>query len=235
MHKPAVGSDDSKPQFIEELSFDLRGRTVPRADPISKRASRVASSDRLYKIAERSLADVGETMASAAERHVNGTMGSQDGVVRDGNADALAQEIGRLQNELRRTQDINREITEGNKQLAKPKKIPSWVVAPKPFMGKTSEQDPLDWLAWFEKYCEYKMVTNEEKSSLFVMMLQGSAADWINGFLRDTVRTPSFHTLKSAFSENYFKAKELRWRDARSMWHEVKGVTERVADYIARM
>jgi hypothetical protein len=112
MQKPAVGSDDSKPQVTEEFSFDLRGRTVPRADPISKRTPRVASSDRLFKIAERSLADVGEAMASAAERQINVTMGSQDGVVRDGNADALAQEIGRLQNELRRTQDINREITE---------------------------------------------------------------------------------------------------------------------------
>jgi hypothetical protein len=129
-------------------------------------------------------------MASAGERQVNVAMGSQDGVVRDGNADALAQEFGRLQNELRMTQDINREKTERNKQLAMSKKIPDSVVASKPFMGKTSEQDPVDWLAWFEKYCEYKKVTDEEKSSLFVMMLQGSAADWINGFLRDTVRTP---------------------------------------------
>jgi hypothetical protein len=87
MHKPVVGSDDSKPQVIEELSFDLRGRTVPRADTISKRALRVASSDRLLKIAERSLADVGETMASAGERQVKVTMGSQDRVVRDGKVD----------------------------------------------------------------------------------------------------------------------------------------------------
>jgi hypothetical protein len=82
-------------------------------------------------------------MASAAERQVNVTMGSQDGVVRDGNADALAQEIGRLQNELRRTQDINREITEWNKQLAMSKKIPDSVVAPKPFMGKLRNRTQL--------------------------------------------------------------------------------------------
>jgi hypothetical protein len=83
-------------------------------------------------------------------------MGSQEGAVRDDNADALAQEIGRLQNELRKTQDTNGEMMERNKQLAMSKKIPDSVVAPKPFMGKISEQDPVGWLAWFEKYCEYK-------------------------------------------------------------------------------
>jgi hypothetical protein len=66
MHKLAVGSDDSKPQVTEEFLFNLRGRTIPRVDPISRRASLVASSDRLLKIAERILADVGEAMASAA-------------------------------------------------------------------------------------------------------------------------------------------------------------------------
>jgi hypothetical protein len=65
---------------------------------------------------------------------------------------------------------------------------------------------------------------DEDKGNLFVMMLQSN-----------TVRTPSFRTLKSSFSENYFKANELRWKDARAMWHEVQGVTERVADYVARM
>jgi hypothetical protein len=49
-------------------------------------------------------------------------------------------------------------------------------------MGKISKQDPVDWLGWFEKYCDYKKTTAEEKASLFVMMLQGPAADWITGF-----------------------------------------------------
>jgi hypothetical protein len=82
-----------------------------------------------------------------------------------------------LQVGLRRIQDANREISERNKQLAATKKIPDSVVAPKPFLGKTKEQDPNDLLLWFDKDCHYKKMSDDEKKDLFLMMLQGPEAD----------------------------------------------------------
>jgi hypothetical protein len=39
------------------------------------------------------------------------------------------------------------------------------------------------------------------------MMLQGAAAGWVTGLLAETMRSPSYHGLKAAFEDNYFKAK----------------------------
>jgi hypothetical protein len=86
---------------------------VPQPDPISKRAQGAASSDRLFRIAERTLADVEDAMASGGDRQVNYN-GSTGGAPQDSMAGALAQEVGRLQHELRKTQELNREITERN-------------------------------------------------------------------------------------------------------------------------
>lgn len=66
-------------------------------------------------------------------------------------------------------------------------------------------------------------------------MLQGAAADWMTGLLAETARSPSNHGLKAAFEDNYFKAKELWWKDASALWQETQGATERVEDYVTRM
>jgi hypothetical protein len=56
----------------EHYSFNLRSRAIPRSDPHSKRTKRVASSDRVLVIAQRSLdADSITNMATAAERQVH--------------------------------------------------------------------------------------------------------------------------------------------------------------------
>lgn len=50
-----------------------------------------------------------------------------------------------------------------------------------------------------------------------------------------SVRTPSYYSIKEAFEENYFKAKELRWKDASALWHEKQGASEKVGDYSVLM
>jgi hypothetical protein len=50
-------------------------------------------------------------------------------------------------------------------------------------------------------------MSDDEKKDLFLMMLQGPAADWVSGWLEGAVYTPSYHSLKKAFEENYYKAK----------------------------
>jgi hypothetical protein len=148
---------------------------------------------------------------------------------------ALQDEIKRLQVDLRRTQDANREISERNKQLAATKKIPDSVVAPKPFLGNTKEQDPNDWLLWFDKYCQLQKNERRRKEGFILMMLQGPASDWVTGWLEGAVYTPTYHSLKKAFEENYYKAKELKWKDASALWHEKQGSSESVSQYIVRM
>lgn len=64
---------DDRQSTAEQYSFNLRGRSVPRSDPHSKRTKHVASMDRLLFIAQRSL-DLDDhriDMASAAERQVH--------------------------------------------------------------------------------------------------------------------------------------------------------------------
>jgi uncharacterized small protein (DUF1192 family) len=73
-------------------------------------------------------------MATAAERQVHVSTDESSAHAQNPEAiSALQDEIKRLQVDLRRTQDANREIGERNKQLAATKKIPDSVVAPNPF------------------------------------------------------------------------------------------------------
>jgi hypothetical protein len=94
------------------------------------------------------------------------------------------------------------------------------VVAPKPFLGKTAEQDPVDWLLWSEKYRGYKKMSDSYVRELCMMLMQGSAADWMNARLTDSVLKPSLARLTKSFKEHYFKGKELRWQDASQIWRE---------------
>jgi hypothetical protein len=73
------------------------------------------------------------------------------------------------------------------------------VVAPKPFLGKTAEQDAVEWLLWFEKYRAYKKMSDDDARELFIMLMQGSAADWMNARLADSMWNPSRDRLTDSF------------------------------------
>jgi hypothetical protein len=235
-------TDEPKPITEQHYSFDLRSRAVSRSDPQQKETTRVRSTDRPVLAAQHSVESDDEPMASAApppERQVH-VMTDPDAqhMMRDANYEltqALQDEVLRLQSEVRRVQESNREILDRGKQLAANKKIPDSVVAPKPFTGNTKEIDAADWISFFERYCSYKKMTDDEQRDLFIMMMQGNAADFISGVCEGATRTPSYYTLKKAFEENYLKAKELRWQNASALWHEKQGTTEKVTDYLIRM
>jgi hypothetical protein len=99
-------------------------------------------------------------MATASDRQVHVSTDTHEAVASDhpqiSVTEMLEDEVRRLQSELRRTQDANLEISVRNRQLAASKKIPDSVVAQKPFLGNTKEQDTNDWLLLFDKYCHYK-------------------------------------------------------------------------------
>jgi TolA-binding protein len=150
----------------------------------------------------------------------------------------MTAQLDQLRTDLRRINESNRELAEKNKELqarTRSKIISDSVVAPKPFLGKTAEQDPVDWLLWFEKYKAYKKMSDGDTRELFIMLMQGAAADWMNAQLADSVREPSYERLTDCFREHYFKPKELRWRDASQIWREKQLPQEKVLDYIVRL
>ena len=115
------------------------------------------------------------------------------------------------------------------------KTISDSVVAPKPFLGKPQEQEPMDWLDFFNKFCIYKGLREDEKINLFTMMMREGAADFLNAFLASCENEPSYDDLQEAFKNNYFKSPELKWRQASDLWSQSQGATESVTDYVTRM
>jgi hypothetical protein len=99
-------------------------------------------------------------MATGGERRVTVTAESHDhdddkDVKLQDQMQQLTAQLDQLRMDLRRVNESNRELAEKNKELqvrTRSKIISDSVVAPKPFLGKTAEQDPVDWLLWFEKY-----------------------------------------------------------------------------------
>jgi hypothetical protein len=115
------------------------------------------------------------------------------------------------------------------------KKISDSIVAPKYFLGKPEEQNPVDWIVCFEKYCEYKQLDENDKRELFVMMLQGSAGDWLSSTSHGYATPRTFEKLKDDFLDCYAKPKEWNWQTAASLFHGIQGPSERTLDHLARM
>jgi hypothetical protein len=150
-------------------------------------------------------------MASGTERRVTATVESHDhddddkDVKLQDQMQQMTAQLDHLRTDLRRMNESNRELAEKNKELqarTRSKIISDSVVAPKPFLGKTSEQDPVDWLLWFEKYRAYKKMSDGDTRELFIMLMQGAAADWMNAQLADSVREPSYDGLTDRFREH---------------------------------
>ena len=75
------------------------------------------------------------------------------------------------------------------------------VIAPAPFTGKLSI-DAESWLEVFERYCTHRHLTQEDKKTLFPLMMRETTADWVS-----TLPVTAFETyevLKEAFKRNYF-------------------------------
>ena len=143
---------------------------------------------------------------------------------------ALSQAEARLEEAEQNLSD-DRSLT----RIVASKSISDSIVAPPPFLGKLSEQDPMDWLDYFEKFCAFKKLGDKDKTELFAMMLRGNAGDWLNTHFENWETAPTFKELKKAFKATYFRSPELRWKDASALWGQTQGENERVDDYVIRM
>jgi hypothetical protein len=160
-------TEKSSGQTSESVSYQLRSRTVPQSDYHPRRTHH--KPDATVRLSESHAAVADEKMASGTDRRVTATAESHDHDSDDKEVklhDQMQQmtaQIDQLRMDLRRINETNRELAEKNKELqarTRSKIISDSVVAPKPFLGKTSEQDPVDWLLWFEKYKAYKKMSD---------------------------------------------------------------------------
>jgi hypothetical protein len=143
---------------------------VHRLGTHSKRATRLSSSDRLLTLAEESRGDTSKEVATALDRQVSVLTDLQDSIAHDSVARDIASHpaegIARLHFELRRTLDLNREMTDRNRRLAYTDKFLDSVKAPEPLLGEISELDLVDWILWFKKYSEYKKKLQPVKNAI---------------------------------------------------------------------
>jgi cysteine sulfinate desulfinase/cysteine desulfurase-like protein len=173
-----MSDEPQKPSDVQ-YSFDLRSKAISRSDPHSKSVKRIRSSDRLLLTAQNSIEEDADenTMATAApERQVHVSTGGETHTAQEGPqadlTEMLHDQIQRLQSELRFAQAENREMADKNRQLAANKRITDSIIAPKPFLGNTNEQEAGDWLNWFIKFADFKKLNDEERRDLFLVMLQ---------------------------------------------------------------
>jgi hypothetical protein len=78
-------------------------------------------------------------------------------------------------------------------------------------------------------------MSDDDARELFIMLMQGSAADWMTALLKESYTNPSLDRLTDSFKEHYCKAKELLWQQASQIWREKQGPQEKVLEYVVRM
>jgi hypothetical protein len=239
----------------------LRGRNVHKLKYVpKKRKTRIASTDHLLQIIETSpdatASIVNEHLHTMTDRNIGVRIASAEAASKSGGKQntvssdkinnmshsedemqGLRDQVAKLHNALHEAEDKNDALKRKHAAAiaSNSKKISDSIVAPKPFLGKPEEQDPVDWIVWFEKYCAYKQLDEKDKRELFVMMLQGSAGDWLSSTAHGYETPPAFEKLKDDFLDCYAKPKELNWQTAASLFHEIQGPSERTLDYLARM
>jgi hypothetical protein len=106
------------------------------------------------------------------------------------------------------------------------------VLAPKTFNG-TAAEDPEAWLDYFERYIKYRNIPDGEKRTLFSMFMREGAANWLSTLTEYTLR--SYESLKKAFQENFFKSRELLWKEAGDLFNQMQRPEERVDDFVTRL
>jgi hypothetical protein len=103
------------------------------------------------------------------------------------------------------------------------------VLAPKTFNG-TAAEDPEAWLDYFERYTKYRSIPDGEKITLFSMFMREGAANWLSTLTEYTLR--SYESLKRAFQDNFFKSRELLWKEAGDLFNQMQRPDERVDDFV---
>ncbi|HSN24585.1 MAG TPA: hypothetical protein VLS45_10585 [Methylomicrobium sp.] len=62
--------------------------------------------------------------------------------------------------------------------LAATRSISDAVVAPKPFTGRAGDEAE-NWLEYFDRYCNFRRLNDDNRAELFRILMHGAAADWL--------------------------------------------------------
>jgi hypothetical protein len=106
------------------------------------------------------------------------------------------------------------------------------LIAPRHFTGKTGE-DAESWLDSFDLYTDHKKLNDDDKRTLFRLMMRECAADYFSTQPPEIIST--FDGLREAFKANYFGLSELDWKIRGTLWSEVQKDNERVDDFVMRI
>ena len=105
-------------------------------------------------------------------------------------------------------------------------------IAPSQFHGTAAEDAEL-WARHFETYCLYKGYDGDRKIKLFKVLLQGGAAQWLDG-LEVNADTP-WDTYKDLFLKRYLTPEYMHFKSARSIMNTKMEPGEKVDDYVSKM
>ena len=112
-------------------------------------------------------------------------------------------------------------------------KISDMIIAPKHFDGDTNKTDPEQWLTFYNRFAQFKNLSDSEKISVFSLLMQGNAADWIATLSYS--QTSSWNHLEKAFKSTYFKSDYLKWQEAGMLWNNPQQPNEKVDDFVIRI
>ena len=130
--------------------------------------------------------------------------------------------------------DIVQALREGHqKNMPSTRNISDSVIGLKKFSGSASDREIAEsWLDEFLRYSEFRALNAADRLQLFKMLMREGAADWLSTL--DTTKTASWERLLAEFKATYFKSPELKWAQARDLFHDPMRAGERVDDFVIR-
>jgi len=103
--------------------------------------------------------------------------------------------------------------------------------APQPFNGVVPDAET--WLLHFQRYTDYRQMSDDDKAASFPLFLKDSAIDWYDNLRNETKN--DFAGTIAQFQSFFCKTAMDHVLDADSVFSRVQRPSERVRDYIAAM
>ena len=98
---------------------------------------------------------------------------------------------------------------------------------PPPFLGCPKAQDPDSWLKYFERYTNYKHLSEHRKADLFKLLMQKNAGDWIDTLEPDK----SYVDLVQLFRQRFQKSAILKYKIGKELFQRRQRPDETVDDF----
>jgi len=103
-----------------------------------------------------------------------------------------------------------------------------------PTLSGGSEDDPDQFIKYFDRYVTYREITDEgKKRNLLAVLFTKSAADWFDSL--DDSSKDTYNHLRSAFEARYQLADTLQYKSAAELFTRKQLPNESCDDYIVYM